>query len=174
MADHEALFRTAGGALEALVREIVRDELRKHLGPEGDHLMNVRQAPMSARKLRSLVKAGVLVGFKHGHDTFIRASDFRAFIEGRPVPPRSTTLREPPVDEEQDRHDEICVRCGLVPTDPEKRRAMDERLARRRAGGGERAAALAQAEQERLDWQEKERVREERRARRQTARKRSR
>lgn len=174
MADHDALFRTAGGALEALVREIVRDELRTHLGPEGDHLINVRQAPMSARKLRSLVKAGVLVGFKHGNDTFIRASDFRAFIEGCPGLPRRTAVREPPVDEEQDRHDEIYVRCGLVPTDPEERRAMDERLARRRAGGGERAASLAQAEQARVEREEKDRIREERRARRQAASKRSR
>lgn len=172
MANHEALFRTAGGALEALVREIVRDELRTHLGPEGDHLMNVRQAPMTARKLRSLVKAGVLAGFKHGHDTFIRASDFRAFMEGHPAPLRRTTVREPPVNEEQDLHDELCVSVGLVPTDPVERRAFDERLARRRAAGGERAASLARAEQERRDREEKDRVREERRARRQAARKR--
>ena len=50
--DQEELFRGGGNALASLVRSIVRDELRKRLRPEGDHLMDAGQTPMSARRLR--------------------------------------------------------------------------------------------------------------------------
>ena len=82
-------FRGAAASVENLVRTIVREELRRHLGPEADHLLNVKSAPMSARKLRTLVRSGELRGYKHGKDTFVSASDFRAFIEAGPCNVRS-------------------------------------------------------------------------------------
>jgi hypothetical protein len=83
----EDAFRGAAASIENLMRAIVRDELRQHLGPEADHLLNVKTAPMSARKLRYLIRSGELHGFRHGKDTFISASEFRSFIEGHPAPP---------------------------------------------------------------------------------------
>ena len=50
---------------------------------EADHLLNMKSAPMSARKLRALVRSGDLRGYKHGKDTFVSASDFRAFVSLR-------------------------------------------------------------------------------------------
>ncbi|MGD0679572.1 MAG: hypothetical protein ABSC94_29640 [Polyangiaceae bacterium] len=60
----EDAFRGAGASTENLDRTIVREELRHHLGPEADHLINVKSAPMSARKLRALVRSGELRGYK--------------------------------------------------------------------------------------------------------------
>jgi hypothetical protein len=163
----EEAFRAAAGSIEHLVRTMVREELRKHLGPEADHLVNVKSGPMSARKLRELVRSGDLRGFKHGKDTFISASEFRAFIEQRPVPPPARIAApHPPVDPDQDGVDDVFVTVGLVPTDPAERRAFDARLAQRRAEGGERAATLRQAEVERDRLNEKQKRDEERRARR--------
>jgi hypothetical protein len=173
MDQQEELNRAAGAALEALVRALVRDELRKHLGPEGDYLMNVRQAPMSPRKLRELIARGELAGFKHGRETFIRASDFRSYIERRPVAPRKISVPEPAIDPAQDAHDDLMVVLNLVPTNPDERRAFDLRLAQRRAGGGERAASLTRAEQER-EQAALEKIRREERAARRAAKKRAR
>lgn len=160
----DGAFRGASAAIEHLVRTIVREELRQHLGPEGDHLINVRDAPMSAGKLRALIRSEVLRGFKHGKDTFVSASEFRAFIEGRPVV-RPNQVPETPIDTSHDAEDEVMVSVGLVPRDPEKRRAFDLRLAQRRAEGGERAEALLRAEARRLELHEKYREDEARKAR---------
>lgn len=160
-------IRGAGASIDNLVRTIVRDELRKHLGPEADHLINVRSAPMSASKLRRLVRTGELRGYKHGRDVFIAASEFRAFIQGRPVE-RATAIvvPEPHPDAEHDAYDDVMVTVNLVPTDPEKRRAFEARIARRRAEGGERGATLRHAEQERVRMDEKAKQRAEQKARR--------
>jgi hypothetical protein len=163
----EEALRGAGASIENLVRKIVREELRHHLGPSADHLINVKSAPMSARKLRALVRSGELRGYKHGKDTFVSASDFRAFIEGRPVQrPKPLGVAEPHPDSEHDVQDDIMVTLNLVPTDPEERRIFEARIARRRAEGGERAATLRHAEQERIRMEEDAKRREERRARR--------
>lgn len=163
----EDAFRGAGASIENLVRTIVRDELRHHLGPEADHLINVKSAPMSVRKLRALVRSGDLRGYKHGKDTFISAADFRAFIEGRPVQrAKLLVVPDPHPDSEHDAQDDIMVIMNLVPTDPEERRIHEARIARRRAEGGERAATLRHAEQERVRMDEDAKRREERRARR--------
>jgi hypothetical protein len=131
------------------------------------YALNVKSAPMSARKLRALVRSGDLRGYKHGKDTFISASDFRAFIEGRPVQrPKPLGVAEPHPDSEHDAQDDIMVTLNLVPTDPEERRVFEARIARRRGEGGERAATLRHAEQERVRMDEDARRREERRARR--------
>ena len=99
----EAAIRGAGASIEHLVRTIVREELRHHLGPEADHLLNVKNAPMTARKLRRLVNSGELRGYKHGKDTFVLASDFRAFIEGRRIErPKPLVIPEPHPDAEHD------------------------------------------------------------------------
>lgn len=166
MADPEDFYRTAGAALQVLVRAIVRDEIRRHLGPEGDYLMNIRQAPMSRGKLMRLISMGEIEGFKHGRETFVRASDFRAYVERRPVPPRRIRVPEPAVDEEQERLDELRVGFGLVLTNPAEQRAFELRLAARRAAGGERAASLSRAEQKYQESLVKEKEREERAARR--------
>jgi len=60
----EEAFRGAAASIENVVRTIVREELRQHLGPEADHLLNVKSAPMRARKLRALVRSGDLRGYK--------------------------------------------------------------------------------------------------------------
>ena len=136
-------FRGAAASIEHLVRTLVREELRKHLGPEADHLLNVKNAPMSANKLRRLVRSGELQGYKQGRDTFISASALRTFIERKPVPkPKPIVAPELPVSSEQDGHDDMMVVLGLVPTDPGEYRAFEIRLAQRRAEGGERGAAL--------------------------------
>jgi hypothetical protein len=163
----EDAFRGAAGSIEHLVRTIVREELRNHLGPEADHLINVKSGPMSARKLRQLVRSGDLRGYKHGKDTFISASEFGAFIERRPVPPPARiTTPDPAADPDQDGVDDVFVTLGYVPTDPAERRAFDARLARRRAEGGEGAATLRHAEAERVRLDEKHERDEERRLRR--------
>lgn len=126
MNDLEDAFRAAGGTIEHLVRAIVRDELRRHLGPEADHFINVKDAPMKATKLRALIRSGELRGYKHGRDVFVAASDLRAFIQGRPVePPRPIEVREPPADRNrnQDLSDELSVQLGIAPKDPSERRA---------------------------------------------------
>lgn len=147
----EDAIRTAGATVEDLVRAVVRDELRRHLGPEADHFLNVKDAPMKASKLRRLIRAGDLRGYKHGHDVFVAASDFRAFILGRPVePPRPIAVREPPTGPNIDLEDDLSVMLGIAPKDPAERRAFEARLAARRAGGGERAASLRRTEEERL------------------------
>jgi helix-turn-helix protein len=84
----DAAIRGAAAAIEHLVRILARDELRRHLGSEAEQLINVKAAPMSPRKLRELVRAGELPGFKRGRDTFVRASDLRSWIEGDPWRPR--------------------------------------------------------------------------------------
>jgi hypothetical protein len=163
----EDAFRGTAASIENLVRAIVRDELRRHLGPEADHLINVKTAPMSARKLRSLIRSGELRGFKHGKDTFISATEFRSFIEGHPAPvPKPLSVPEPPPDTEQDSMDDLMVTVNLVPTDPAERRAFETRLAQRRAEGGPRAAALRAAELERDRDAEKAKQSAERAARR--------
>jgi len=98
MSPIEDAIRAAGVTVEDLVvRAVVRDELRRHLGPEADHFLNVKDAPMKASKLRRLIRSGDLRGYKHGHDVFVAASDFRAFILGRPVePPRPIAVRASP------------------------------------------------------------------------------
>lgn len=145
----EDAFRAAGGTIEHLVRVVVRDELRRHLGPEADHFINVKDAPMKASKLRRLVRAGELRGFRHGHDLFISAADFRAFIQGRPAPPpKPIVAPEPTPSRDEDLDDELNVSLGIAPKDPMKRRAFEARLAQRRAAGGERAASLQKAEEE--------------------------
>jgi hypothetical protein len=170
MNDLEDAFRAAGGAIEQLVRAIVRDELRRHVGPEADHFVNVKDAPMKARKLRGLVRSGDLRGYRHGRDVFVAASELRAFIQGRPVePPRPVTVREPPPDRELDLDDELSVRLGIAPKDPSERRAFEARLAQRRAEGGERAASLLRAEEETRRSEERERRRRERASKRATA-----
>ena len=156
------MFKVAGAALEVLVRAIVRDELRAHLGPEGDYLMNVRQAPMSHQKLRRLVALGEIQGFRHGRETFIRASDFRTYVERRPVERQRIAVPEPKIDEAEDRRDEVRVAVGLQFADPKQQRAFELRLAGRRAGGGERAASLVRAEQQHRELLLKEKERQER------------
>ena len=149
------------------MRAIVRDELRRHLGPEADHFINVKDAPMKARKLRSLIRSGELRGYKHGRDVLVAASDLRAFIQGRPVPPpRPIGAREPVRDLDQDSEDELSIKLGIVPKDPSERRAFEVRLAQRRAEGGERAATLRAAEEWSRQSEERSRRQEERRARR--------
>lgn len=163
----ERAFSSASAAIEHLIRAIVREELRQHLGPEADHLINVKTAPMSARKLRALIRSGELRGFKHGKDTFISASEFRAFIEGRPIKaPDPIQVSAPPVDTSEDVTDEILVTIGMVPTDPDKRRAFELRLAQRRAEGGPRAASLQRAEAERIRLEQKRKEDQARKARR--------
>jgi hypothetical protein len=167
MNDLESAFRAAGGTIEQLVRAIVRDELRCHLGPEADHFINVKDAPMKARKLRQLVRSGELRGYKHGRDVFVAASDLRAFIQGRPVePPRPMPVREPAPNRDHDVDDELRIKLGVAPKDPTERRAFEARLAQRRAGGGERAASLRAAEEWRLESEERERRQQERAAKR--------
>jgi hypothetical protein len=118
---------------------------------KADHFLNVKDAPMKASKLRRLIRAGDLRGYKHGHDVFVAASDFRAFILGRPVePPRPIAVREPPTGPNIDLEDDLSVMLGIAPKDPAERRAFEARLAARRAGGGERAASLRRTEEERL------------------------
>lgn len=160
-------FRGAAASIELLVRTIVRDELRKHLGPEADQLINVKNGPMSANKLRRLVRSGELQGYKQGRDTFVSASALKAFIEKRPVPkPKPVVVPEPAVSSEQDGLDDVMIALGLVPTDPGEHRAFDLRQAQRRAEGGPRAAALTKAERERDELEESQRRREERRKKR--------
>jgi hypothetical protein len=167
MNDLENAFRAAGGAIEQLVRAIVRDELRRHLGPEADHFINVKDAPMKARKLRALIRSGELRGYKHGRDVFVVASDLRSFIDGRPVErPRPIKVREPPADRSQDLSDDLSVELGIVPKDPVERRAFEARLAQRRAEGGERAASPRTAEESHLQSEERAKRRQERAARR--------
>src|SRR5690242_12888217 len=166
MSDDEGLFRAAGTALEVLVRSIVRDELRKHLGSEGDYLMNIRHAPMSQGKLRRLISDGAIEGFKHGREVFVRASDFRAYVERKPVAPRRILVPEPPIDPDLDELDAMRVQAGTAPRDPEERKAFELRLARRRAGGGERAESLARAERRRIESEREWHERQERLARR--------
>ena len=164
--------RTEGSdplTVEQLVREVVRDELRRHLGPEADHFLNIKSAPMKPRKLRQLIRTGELRGYKHGQDVFVAASDFRAFIRGRPVePPRPIAVREPPPDRGRDLDlaDDLSVRLGIAPKDPTERRAFEARLAQRRAEGGERAAALLRVEEETRQREERERRRQLRPSRR--------
>jgi helix-turn-helix protein len=162
----DAAIRGAAAAIEHLVRVLVRDELRRHLGPESEQLINVNSAPMSARKLRELIRAGELPGFKRGRDTFVRVSDFRSWIEGRPVEPRRFAVPEPVADPDIDASDELMVSIGLVPSDPVERRAFEVRLAQRRAEGGERAAALERAERERVEAEARQRRKEETRRKR--------
>jgi hypothetical protein len=160
-------FRGAAASIENLIRTIVREELRHHLGPEADHLINVKSAPMSARKLRALIRSGELRGYRHGKDTFVSASEFRAFIEGRPVQrPKPLAVAEPNPDSEHDARDDVMVTLRIVPKDPEERRVFEARIARRRAEGGERAATLHHAEQERVRMDEDAKRSEERRVRR--------
>jgi len=162
----EDAFTSAAASIENLVRTIVREELRQHLGPEADHLINVRAAP-SARKLRALIRSGAIRGYKHGRDVFVAASDFRAFIEGRPVErPKPVVVTEPHPDAEHDMQDDLRIQMGFVPADPDERRQFEVRIARRRSEGGERAATLRQAERERDQMEEHLRVKEERRVRR--------
>lgn len=169
MTNIDDAFRGAAASIEHLVRTIVRDELRQHLGPEGDQLINVKNGPMSVNKLRRLVRSGELQGFKQGRDTFISASALRAFIEKRPVPnPKAVVVPEPPVSSEQDGLDDVMIELGLVPTDPAEHRAFDLRQAQRRAEGGPRGAALAKAEKGRDELEESQRRREERQRRRDT------
>ena len=142
-------FRGAAAAIENLVRAIVRDELRTHLGPEADHLLNVKSAPMSAVKLRRLIRAGELRGYKHGRDVFVSASDFRAFVQGRPVAPVARIAApEPAVTREHDIEDEMRITLGVRPADPAEYRAFQARLAQRRAEGGDRAESLRRVEEE--------------------------
>ena len=163
----EDAIRTAGATIEKLVRAIVRDELRRHLGPEADHFINVNDAPMKASKLRRLIRTGELRGYKHGRDVLVAASDLRAFIEGRPVePPRPIPVREPPPLPNRDLEDDVCVTLGIVPKDPAERRAFEARLAQRRAEGGERAASLRRAEEEGNRLEDNERRKKERAAKR--------
>lgn len=166
MVADEGFYRAAGAALDVLVRSIVRDEMRRHLGPEDERLMNIRQAPMSHGKLRQLIASGALEGFKHGRDIFVRASDFRAYVERRPVTTNRVAVPEPAVDPHEDRVDEVRVIAGLQYADPDKQRAFELRLAARRAGGGERAAALAQAERKRIEMAEAHKLQQERAQRR--------
>ena len=132
MNDLEDAFRAAGGTIEQLVGAIVRDELRRHLGPEADHFLNIKAAPMKATKLRQLIRTGELRGYKHKRDVFVSASDLRALIEGRPVePPRPVVMPEPRPDRDHDLSDELSVQLGIVPKDPTERRAFEARLAQR-------------------------------------------
>jgi hypothetical protein len=159
--------RAAGGSIEQLLRAIVRDELRRHLGPEADHFINVKNAPMKASKLRQVIRAGELRGYKHGRDVFVAASDLRAFIQGRPFEPsRPVVVPEPRPDREHDLSDELSVELGIVPKDPGERRAFEARLAQRRAEGGERAASLRAAEESRHQSDERAKRRQERAAKR--------
>jgi hypothetical protein len=160
----EDAIRTAGVTIEQLVRAVVRDELRRHLGPEADHFINVKDAPMKASKLRQLVRAGELRGYKHGRDVLVSASDFRAFIQGHPVePPRPIPAHEPPrPPPNQDLADDLSVTLGIVPKDPLERRAFEARLAQRRAEGGARAASLRHAEEEGRRMEDDERRKKER------------
>jgi hypothetical protein len=163
----EGAFRAATASIEHLVRVIVRDELRRHLGPAADHLINVKQAPMSATKLRRLVRAGELKGFKHGRDVFISASEFQAYLTRKPAPPAAHVVApEPSVDPDQDGIDDVFVELGCEPSDPQERRAFEARLAQRRAEGGERSAALRRAEMARERHEEDARRRDERRRKR--------
>jgi hypothetical protein len=167
MTDLEDAFRAAGGSIEQLVRAIVRDELRRHLGPAADHFINVKEAPMKARKLRNLIRSGELRGYQHGRDVLVSASDLRAFIQGRPVPPpRPIEAREPRRDPDQDSEDDLSIQLGVVPKDPSERRAFEARLAQRRAEGGERAASLRAAEEWNRQSEERARRKQERAARR--------
>jgi hypothetical protein len=59
---------------------IVREKLRQHLSPEADRLLNVKSAPMSASKLRRLIRSGEVPGFGTGR---MRSS-------GRPTSVRSS------------------------------------------------------------------------------------
>ncbi len=163
MNDLEDAFRAAGGIIEQLVRAIVRDELRRHLGPEADHFINVKDAPIKARKLRQLIRSGDLRGYKHGRDVLVAASDLRAFIEGRPVEPRKPiAVPEPPPNRDHDVEDELRISLGVAPADPVELRAFEARIAERRAGGGERAASLLRVEEETRRRDERERRRQER------------
>jgi hypothetical protein len=167
MTDLEDAFRAAGGSIEQLVRAIVRDELRRHLGPEADHFINVKDAPMKATKLRSLIRSGELRGYKHGRDVLVAASDLRAFIQGRPVPPpRPIEAREPLRDRDQDSEDELSIKLGIVPRNPSEHRAFEARLAQRRAEGGERAATLRAAEEWNRQSEERAKRQQERAAKR--------
>ena len=167
MNDLEDAFRAAGGTIEHLVRAIVRDELRRHLGPEAEHFVNVNAAPMKARKLRSLIRSGELRGYKHGRDVFVSASELRAFIEGRPVEPASPLVVPEPLKEpNQDLGDDLSVQLGIAPKDPSERRAFEARLAQRRAEGGERAATLRAAEDWRRQSDERAKRQQERAAKR--------
>jgi hypothetical protein len=167
MNDLESAFRAAGGTIEQLVRAIVRDELRRHLGPEADHFINVRSAPMKPRKLRELIRSGELKGYRHGRDVFVAASDLRAFIQGRPVEsPRPIAVPEPTATPDQDVEDDMCIKLGVAPKDPGERRAFEARLAQRRAEGGERAATLRAAEEWARESDERAKRKEERAARR--------
>jgi hypothetical protein len=167
MNDLEDAFRAAGGTIEQLVRAIVRDELRRHLGPEADHFVNIKGAPMKATKLLSLIRSGELRGYKHGRDVFVAASELRAFIQGRPVePPRPIPVQDPPPNGNMDLDDELSVRLGIAPKDPSERRAFEPRLAQRRAEGGEWAASLLRAEEETRRSAERGRRRQERAAQR--------
>ena len=122
---------------------------------------------MSAGKLRALVRSGKLQGYKHGKDTFISASDFRAFIEGRPVErPEPLVVPEPHPDTEHDIQDELMVAMNFEPTDPVECREFHARVARRRAEGGERAASLLKAEEDHRQFLEKQRRKEAARAKR--------
>jgi hypothetical protein len=164
-------IRGAAGAIEHLVRTLVRDEIRKHLDPEADQLINVKNGPMSPNKLRRLVRTGELRGFKQGRDVFISASEFRAYVEKHPVPPLSRVVApDPVVTREQDLEDEVRTSLGVVPADPAEHRAFETRLARRRAEGGERTASLQRAYEERDRIEESIRQREERRRKREERR----
>jgi hypothetical protein len=122
---------------------------------------------MKARKLRALIRAGELRGYKHGRDVFIAASELRAFIQGRPVePPKPIAVRKPSPNRDVAQEDELTVKLGLVPTDPTERRAFEARLAQRRAEGGKRAATLRAAEEWCRQSDERARRRQERATRR--------
>ena len=167
MNELEDAFRAAGGTIEQLVRAIVRDELRRHLGPEADHFLNIKEASMKPRKLRQLIRAGALRGYKHGRDVFVAASELRAYIQERPVErQRPTEVREPAADRGQDVDDELCIKLGIVPKDPTELRAFEARLAQRRAKGGELAASLRAAEESYRQSEERAKRQEERAARR--------
>jgi hypothetical protein len=159
-------IRAAGATIEQLVRAVVRDELRRHLGPEADHFINVKDAPMKARKLRGLIRSGELRGYKHGRDVFVAASELRAFVQGRPVePPKPIAVPEPPHHGDHDL-DDLRIKLGVAPADPLERRAFEARLAQRRADGGERAATLRAAEEWCRQSDERAKRQQERAARR--------
>ena len=116
--------------------------------------------------MRRLISGGAIEGFEDGREVFVRASAFRAYIERKPVAPQRILVLEPPIDPELDELDAMRVQVRTAPRDPEERKAFELRLARRRAGGGERAESLARAERRRVESEREWHERQERLARR--------
>lgn len=146
------------------MRALVREEVRRHFGSPVAELVNVRDAPMSANKLRRLIRNGERRGFKHGRDTFVRASELRGVVERQPAPVLKPAMPEPMFDPEQDGMDEMSIRFGVEPADLAEARAFHARLAARRAAGGERAAGLVEAERWRREFEEDQKRKEQRAA----------